>query len=166
MREDDMAVAAFAFRTDPSVQYETEGYERLLKQQAFEFVREHPTWYITSVVRRATLFVFPRIGRALFFQPTPEEQQAGFVNHSVGRGIMLAADLLLGLLFLAGIWLFRARWALLMALGIPYLFTLCTLAPFYVTGRNIANIYYVILLVAAAAAAYIFERSRPAAPAV
>jgi hypothetical protein len=39
----------------------------------------------------------------------------------------------------------------------PYLYTLLTLAPFYVAGRNIANVYFVVLMLAAVSLAHFWS---------
>ena len=156
LREDDEEIAKFASRLDSTVQFETEGYERALKEEALSFVSRDPVWYVASVAKRATVFVFPKIGRAVFFRET--QHVSGMLNKSLSTAVLLVVDGILGGLFLFGIWLTRKRWKELLVVMLPFLYTLFTLAPFYVAGRNIANVYFVVLMLAAVSLAYVWER--------
>jgi len=153
--DDDDAVVRFTHSIDSTVVYQTDAYELTLRRQAMELLRDRPIWYATTVVRRATLFVFPKLGRAVFFQPVPEEHKAGIINKSLAPAIPIVADVLLGGFFLAGLWMGRRRWKLLLLTGSPYFYTAITLAPIYITGRNIANVYYFVFLVGASAVEHI-----------
>jgi cation transport ATPase len=157
LREDDEEVAKFASRLDSTVQFETERYEQVLKKEALSFVSRDPLWYVTSVAKRATVVVFPKIGRAVFFQETLPQHVSGTLNKSLGTALLLVVDGMLGGLFLFGIWLRRKRWKELLVVMFPYLYTLLTLAPFYVAGRNIANVYFVVLMLAAVSLAYFWS---------
>ena len=103
------------------------------------------------------MVVFPKIGRAVFFQETQPQHISGTLNKSLGTALLLVVDGTLGGLFLFGIWLMRKRWKELLVVMFPYLYTLLTLAPFYVAGRNIANVYFVVLMLAAVSLAYFWS---------
>jgi hypothetical protein len=98
------------------------------------------------------VFVFPKIGRAVFFRET--QHVSGMLNKSLSITVLLVVDGILGGLFLLGIWLTRKRWKELLVVMFPYLYTLLTLAPFYVAGRNIANVYFVVLMFASVSLTY------------
>ncbi|MBI3577961.1 MAG: glycosyltransferase family 39 protein [Ignavibacteriales bacterium] len=160
LHEDDKEIAQLAYKLNPSVQFDTEQYEQTLKAEAVKFIREQPGWYASSVVRRAVVFVFPKAGRMLFFQDSPQQQATGFLNKSVSSYVLVLVDAAMSMLFLTGVWLTRDRWRLLLLLLLPYLFTWITLSPFYVTGRNIANVYFVVLLFASVGVMRVLERWR------
>lgn len=124
-------------------------------------IGDHPWWYVGSVMKRAAVFVFPKIGRDLFFQPQLPQHVTGTLNVSFNKVLLLLADGLLTGLFLAGIWFNRSRWKELLTIGYPYLYTLGTLAPFYLVGRNVMNVYFVVLLVASASLLHLLERYAP-----
>jgi len=157
LREDDEEVTKFASRLDSTVQFETERYEQALKKEALSFVSRDPLWYVASVAKRATVVVFPKIGRAVFFQETLPQHVSGTLNKSLSTALLLVVDGTLGGLFLFGIWLRRKRWKELLVVMFPYLYTLLTLAPFYVAGRNIANVYFVVLMLAAVSLAHFWS---------
>ena len=161
LRDDDETVIRFARSLDSTAVYETDHYEQVLKREAFRFIGDHPWWYVGSVMKRAAVFVFPKIGRDLFFQPQLPQHVTGTLNVSFSKVLLLLVDGLLTGLFLAGIWVTRSRWKELLAIGYPYLYTLGTLAPFYLVGRNIMNVYFVVLLVAAISLSHLWERYAP-----
>jgi hypothetical protein len=130
----------------------------VLKREAFKFIRDHPVWYAGSVAKRAFVFVFPKIGRDLFFQPQLPQYVIGTLNRSFGNSILMLADGLVTGLFLGGIWISRRRWRELLVVGYPYLYTLVTLAPFYLVGRNIMNVYFVVLLLASVSLTHLWSR--------
>ena len=148
LREDDTQIAMLAKKLDPTVEFETDRYEQVLKQEALKFVSEHPLWYAGSVLKRGLMIVFPKAGRKLFFQEPLPQHVSGTLNRSVNEALLIAADIFLGGLFLWGLWQIRGNVKKLAVLVHPYFFTLATLAPFYVTGRNIANVYFVVLIIA------------------
>jgi 4-amino-4-deoxy-L-arabinose transferase-like glycosyltransferase len=161
LRDDDETVFQFARTLDPDVQFDTEQYEQVLKAEAKKFVGAHPFWYAGSVVKRALVFVFPKIGRALFFQEPLPQHVVGTINLSFGKFFLLVFDGAMGVLCFIGIWLMRKRWRELLTLGGPYLYTLATLAPFYLAGRNIMNVYFVVLIMASVTLLHIWELFKP-----
>lgn len=161
LRDDDETIVRFAQSLDSTAQLGTNHYEHVLKLEALTFIREHPFWYAGSVVKRAAVFVFPKIGRELFFQPQLPQHVTGTLNLSFGKVVLLLVDGLLSGLFLAGIWISRVRWRELLVIGYPYVYTLVTLAPFYLAGRNIMNVYFVALLLASVSLVHFWERSAP-----
>jgi hypothetical protein len=161
LRDDDETVFHFARSLDPNVQFDTEQYEQVLKAEAKKFVGDHPFWYAGSVVKRSLVFVFPKIGRALFFQEPLPQHVVGAINLSFGKFYLLVFDGTMGALFFIGIWLTRKRWRELLTLGYPYLYTLATLAPFYLAGRNIMNVYFVVLLLSSVSIIAIWDRFQP-----
>jgi hypothetical protein len=76
----------------------------------------------------------------------------------VGIVVLLVADGIFAGLFLAGIWIARKRWRELLPLCYPYVYTLATLAPFYLVGRNIMNVYFVVLILGASALIHFWDR--------
>jgi len=166
LQDDDETVVRFAQSLDSTAQYETDHYEQVLKAEAFRFVREHPLWYAGSIVRRAAVFVAPKIGREIFFQPLLPKHVSGTLNRSFSKIVLLIVDALLTVLFLAGIWLTRKRWKDLLLVGYPYLYTLATLAPFYLVGRNIMNVYFVVLILASVSLSRLWDRFRPASSSI
>ena len=164
LQDDDETIVRFAQSLDSTAERQTIAYEQVLKAEAYKFVREHPLWYATSIVRRAIVFVAPKIGREIFFQPLLPKHLTGTLNVSVSKIALLASDLLLTGLFLVGVWLTRSRWRDLLVVGYPYLYTLATLAPFYLVGRNIMNVYFVVMIFASVALSSLWDRFRPASP--
>ena len=162
LQDDDETIVRFAQSLDSTAQRQTIAYEQVLKEKAYTFIREHPVWYATSIVRRAIVFVFPKVGREIFFQPLLPKHVAGTLNLSVSKIALLAVDGLMTCLFLAGIWFSRSRWRDLLVVGYPYLYTLATLAPFYLVGRNIMNVYFVVLILASVALSSLWDRISPA----
>jgi hypothetical protein len=132
-----------------------------LKQEAMKLLQEHPLWYAGSVAKRAAVFVFPKIGRELFFQPQLPQHITGTMNTSFGKVFLLILDGLLTGLFFAGIWIARKQWKDLVVICYPYLYTLISLAPFYLAGRNIMNVYFVVLLLASVALVHLWTRVLP-----
>jgi 4-amino-4-deoxy-L-arabinose transferase-like glycosyltransferase len=158
LQDDDATIIAFAARSDSTAKIGGDKYEQVLKRKAQDVWRDHPGWYALSVAKRSTLFVFPKTGRAIFFQETLQQHVTGFLNRSIGTAFVLSIDVLFGVLFLVGVWMARHRWRSLLLLLIPFLYTVGTLAPFYVTGRNIANVYFTVLVLVAFAATELLER--------
>ena len=83
------------------------------------------------------------------------------MNVSFGKVILLLIDGILSGLFFAGLWITRKEWKNLLVVCYPYLYTLVSLAPFYLAGRNIMNVYFVVLLFASAAMVHIWNRMIP-----
>jgi len=164
LREDDQEIVRFAQSFDSTARLDTDHYEQVLKREALTYINEHPLLYAESVVKRGLVFVFPKIGRELFFQPQHPQQVTGVLNLSVGKVVLLVADGVFAGLFLAGIWIARKRWRELLPLCYPYAYTLATLAPFYLVGRNIMNVYFVVLMLGASALVYFWDRYRPGMP--
>jgi 4-amino-4-deoxy-L-arabinose transferase-like glycosyltransferase len=158
VRDDDETVVRFAQSIDSTAQLDTDHYEQVLKQEAVKLLREHPLWYAGSVAKRAVVFVFPKIGRELFFQPQLPQHITGTMNVSFGKAFLLIVDGGLTGLFFAGIWITRKRWKDLLVVCYPYLYTLVSLAPFYLAGRNIMNVYFVVLLLASVALIHLWNR--------
>ena len=161
VRDDDDDIVRFAQSLDSTARLDTDHYEQVLKQEAKKFVQDHPLWYAGSVAKRAVVFVSPKIGRELFFQPQLPQHITGTINVSFGKVFLLVVDGLLTGLFFAGIWITRKRWKDLLVIGYPYLYTLVSLAPFYLAGRNIMNVYFVVLLFASVAIAHFWSRLLP-----
>jgi 4-amino-4-deoxy-L-arabinose transferase-like glycosyltransferase len=161
VRDDDQTIVRFAQAIDSTAQLDTDHYEQVLKQKALTFVGEHPLWYAGSVAKRAAVFVFPKIGRELFFQPQLPQHVTGTMNVTFGKAVLVLLDGCVSGLFLAGIWISRRRWKELLVLGYAYLYTLVTLAPFYLAGRNIMNVYFVVLLLASVALVHIWHQLIP-----
>ncbi len=161
VRDDDETVIRFARSLDSTARYETDHYEQVLKREAFTFVGTHPFLYAGSVLKRGAVFVFPKIGRELFFQPQLPQHVSGTLNLSFGKIVLMMIDGLFTGSFLAGIWLTRKRWRDLIIVCYPYLYTLLTLAPFYLVGRNIMNVYFVVLILGSVTLAHIWERFKP-----
>ncbi|TSA19556.1 hypothetical protein D4R75_08855 [bacterium] len=110
LREDDEAIVRFAQSIDSTARLDTEHYEQVLKREALTYVSQHPFAYAGSVVKRAVVFVFPKIGRELFFQPQLPQHVTGTMNLSVGKALLMIVDGIFSALFLAGIWMTRKRW--------------------------------------------------------
>jgi 4-amino-4-deoxy-L-arabinose transferase-like glycosyltransferase len=165
VRDDDETIVRFARSLDSTATLGTDHYEEVLKAEARVLVEEHPFWYVGSVIKRGIVFVFPKIGREIFFQPQLPQHVTGTMNLSFGKVILLILDGLLTGLFLAGIWLTRNDWKNLLTLSYPYLYTLISLAPFYLAGRNIMNVYFVVLLFASAAIVHFWSLAYPTAKA-
>jgi 4-amino-4-deoxy-L-arabinose transferase-like glycosyltransferase len=160
LRDDDNTIIRFARSLDSTALYETDNYEQVLKKEAFRFIGEHPGWYAGSILKRAAVFVAPKVGREVFFQPTLPQHVSGTLNLSFSKIGLLAIDAVFTLFFLAGVWLMRTRWKDLLVLGYPYIYTLVTLAPFYLVGRNIMNVYFVVLLLISSAVVHLWDRYR------
>ena len=160
LRDDDNTIIRFARSLDSTALYETDNYEQVLKKEAFRFIGERPGWYAGSILKRAAVFVAPKVGREIFFQPTLPQHVSGTLNLSFSKIGLLAIDAVFTLLFLAGVWLMRTRWKDLLVLGYPYIYTLVTLAPFYLVGRNIMNVYFVVLLLTSSAVVHLWDRYR------
>jgi 4-amino-4-deoxy-L-arabinose transferase-like glycosyltransferase len=161
VRDDDDDIVRFAQSIDSTARLDTDHYEQVLKQEAKKLVQEHPLWYVGSVAKRAVVFVSPKIGRELFFQPQLPQHVIGTMNVSFGKVFLLVLDGLLTGLFFAGIWITRKRWKDLLVIGYPYLYTLISLAPFYLAGRNIMNVYFVVLLLSSVALVHFWTRLFP-----
>jgi 4-amino-4-deoxy-L-arabinose transferase-like glycosyltransferase len=159
VKEEDTDIARFALTLDPSAKFETEQYEQALRGEAVKLVTQHPGWYATSVARRAFFFLFPKIGRELFFQQVPEQNKVGVINTAFPPWLPMLFEALITVLFLFGCWVVRREWKMLLLILAPYVFTLCSLAPFYVTGRNIANVYFVVLLLASVGMVWLWGRT-------
>ncbi len=148
--EDDQHIAEYFRKKDSTAVYGTDAYERVLKERAWEILKNKPLWYGSTVLRRAAVIILPKIGRAIFFQSSNREETTGLHNQTLAGWVLLLIDgILAGGLFY-GVWVFRHSWKILLLLGLPLLYTIVTLAPMYVVGRNILNVYFVTLLVAAA----------------
>ena len=160
LRDDDNTIIRFARSLDSTALYETDNYEQVLKKEDFRFIGERPGWYAGSILKRAAVFVAPKVGREIFFQPTLPQHVSGTLNLSFSKIGLLAIDAVFTLLFLAGVWLMRTRWKDLLVLGYPYIYTLVTLAPFYLVGRNIMNVYFVVLLLTSSAVVHLWDRYR------
>jgi len=111
-------------------------------------------------VKRGVVFVFPKIGRELFFQPQLPQHVTGMLNLSFARMVLLLVDGVFTGSFLIGLWLMRKRWKDLAIVCYPYVYTLVTLAPFYLVGRNIMNVYFVVIIVGAVAISMAWEKFR------
>ena len=83
------------------------------------------------------------------------------MNVSFGKAFLLVVDGILTGLFFAGIWITRKRSKDLLVICYPYYYTLVSLAPFYLTGRNIMNVYFVVLLLASVAIGHVWSRLLP-----
>ncbi len=158
--ENDQKIFEFAKSLDPQVQFDSPGYEQVLKTKAFELFRDHPFFYMSTVVRRAIVIAFPRIGRGLLMRSPPQAERIGALNRlgHLGEMVLMLADLGIGVLFVIGIWVTRKKVSTLVAVILPFLYTLVTLAPFYVTGRNIANSYCSEIVLASLGLLFIIER--------
>lgn len=141
--EDDVKIYEFGKSLDSTITFNSDSYERVLKKKAMEMLREHPFFYVTTIIRRAVVITFPRLGRELFVQEQLGKIRTGAINQTgtAGKWLFIVIDACLGTLFLYGMWLHRSKFSTLAILLIPFLYTLATLSPFYVTGRNIANAY-------------------------
>ena len=164
VRDDDETIIRFARSLDSTAQYETDYYEQVLKREAVTYIGQHPLEYAGSVLKRGVVFVFPKIGREVFFQPQLPQHVTGMLNLSVAKLALMIVDGLFTGCFLAGIWLARRRWRELAVICYPYLYTLLTLAPFYLVGRNIMNVYFVVLILASYTLSQIWDRFRPSSP--
>ena len=159
--DDDETIVRFAQSVDSTAQPNTDKYEQVLKHEAMRLIRDHPWWCAESVAKRGVVFLFPKIGRELFFQPQLPQHVSGTLNLSFGKALLMIIDGLLTGLFLAGLWISRGRWKDDLVVCYPYLYTLVSLAPFYLAGRNIMNVYFVVLIFASAAALHLWERIHP-----
>ncbi|HTY36638.1 MAG TPA: glycosyltransferase family 39 protein [Bacteroidota bacterium] len=160
VQDDDETIIRFAHSLDSTAQYETDYYEQVLKREAIRYVSDHPLMYAGSVVKRGVVFVFPKIGRELFFQPQLPQHVTGMLNLSFARMVLLLVDGVFTGSFLIGLWLMRKRWKDLAIVCYPYVYTLVTLAPFYLVGRNIMNVYFVVILGGAVAISMAWEKFR------
>jgi 4-amino-4-deoxy-L-arabinose transferase-like glycosyltransferase len=161
VRDDDETIVRFAQSIDSTARLDTDHYEQVLKREAMKLLQEHFLWYAGSVAKRAVVFVFPKIGRELFFQPQLPQHITGTMNISFGKVFLLVIDGLLTGLFFAGIWITRKQWKDLLVICYPYLYTLISLAPFYLAGRNIMNVYFVVLMLASVAIVHFWSRMIP-----
>ena len=102
LRDNDDVVVGFARSIDSTARLDTDHYEQVLKQKAVSFIGEHPLWYAGSVLKRGMVFIFPKIGRELFFQPQLPQHVTGTLNLAFGKIVLMVADGMLSGLFLAG----------------------------------------------------------------
>ncbi len=158
MIEDDQYVSAYFHRLDSTAVYGTPRYEVVLRQQAMKFIDEHPVWYGGTILERAGVILAPKIGRELFFQKTSIRSDTGILNQRVSILLLLGADGIMVVGLFWGIWLARARIKILLVLTLPLLYTLATLSPFYVVGRNIMNVYFVTLIFVSMSFVWLGER--------
>ncbi|MFZ1080501.1 MAG: glycosyltransferase family 39 protein [Candidatus Kryptoniota bacterium] len=158
--EDDKKIFDFAKSIDPQVEFDTPEYEQVLKKKAFELLRDHPLFYVATVVRRAVVIAFPRFGRALLMQKTPQVERIGALNQvgHLGETALMLVDFGIGALFVVGVWIQKKKVESLVIVVLPFLYTLVTLAPFYVTGRNIANSYCSEIIVASVGLVFVAEK--------
>lgn len=161
--EDDGKIFQFAKTLDSTVVFTTPHYEETLKKAAISFVRQNPLWYLSSVLRRAFAITFPKLGRALFFQPV-SGNITGFLNNIVNMDFLILVDTLIVLLACLGIWLWRLRWRMVTLILLPYFYTLITLSPLVFQGRNLYNFYPVVLLLAAASLSRLWNLFRQSSP--
>jgi hypothetical protein len=161
VQDDDETIVRFAQSVDSTAKLDTDHYEQVLKEKAKVLLRDHPLWYAGSVIKRGIVFVFPKIGRELFFQPQLPQHVTGTMNVSFGKALVLVLDGLLTGLFFAGIWFARKQWKDVLLICYPYIYTLISLAPFYLAGRNIMNVYFVVLLFASLAAVRLWSTTVP-----
>jgi hypothetical protein len=157
MIEDDLYISTYFHRLDTAAVYGTPHYELFLKQQALAFVEQHPLWYASTVVRRAGMIVAPKIGRELFFQQSSIKSDTGILNRKMSVLALIAVDGVMVVAFAGGLVLSRKKKIILTIVLLPFLYTLVTLAPFYVVGRNIMNIYFVTILFASLTGAWFWE---------
>jgi hypothetical protein len=161
MIENDHFVSAYFQRLDSTAVYGTPRYEQVLRQEAMRFIAEHPFWYAGTIVGRAGVILAPKIGRELFFQSTSIRSDTGILNQKVSILPLLAVDGLMAAGLLMGLWLSRREKKTLLIVALPLLYTLATLSPFYVVGRNIMNVYFVTILFASVSAIWLWERRSP-----
>jgi hypothetical protein len=159
MIENDHFVSAYFQRLDPTAVYGTPRYEQVLRQEAVKYIAEHPFWYAGTIVERAGVILAPKIGRELFFQSTSIKSDTGILNQKVSILPLLAIDAVMVAGLFLGLWLSRHKITTVIIVALPLLYTLATLAPFYVVGRNIMNIYFVTLLCASVAIIWLWEKS-------
>ncbi len=162
--ENDQVVSSYFHNLDSTAVYGTPRYEKVLRAEAFKFIGEHPFWYAGTVVGRAGVILSPKIGRELFFQNTSIKTDTGILNRNISILPLLFVDGLMTAGLFAGIWLTRRQPKTLLIVTLPLLYTLATLAPFYVVGRNIMNTYFVTILFAALSAEWLWERRRGRPP--
>ena len=158
MIEDDQYISNYFRQLDSTAVYGTPRYEEVLRREALVLVQEHPLWYASTVVRRAGVILAPKIGRELFFQKTSIKADTGILNQKVSKMALLALDGLMVAGLLWGAWLVRLNWRILIIVSLPLSYTLVTLAPFYVVGRNIMNVYFVTLLFASISAVWLWQK--------
>lgn len=158
--ENDQKIFEFAKSIDPQIQFDSPEYEQVLKKEAFELFRDHPFFYMTTVLRRGIVIAFPRIGRALLMRAPPQAEQIGALNRLgyFGEIALMLVDLGIGALFILGMWIKRKELSTLVVVVLPFLYTLVTLAPFYVTGRNIANSYCSEIIFASLGFMFVIQR--------
>ncbi len=161
VEEDDQKIFEFAKSINPQVQFDSPEYEQVLKKEAFELLQNHAFFYVTTIVRRSIVIAFPRIGRTLLMRAPPGSEQIGTLNHLgyFGEIALMLVDLAIGILFVVGIWITRKKIAAFVVVILPFLYTLATLAPFYVTGRNIANSYCSEVIFASLGLIFVIEKT-------
>jgi hypothetical protein len=159
--EDDVKIYEFGKSLDSTITFNSDSYEQVLKKKAMELLREHPFFYATTIVRRGAVVIFPRLGREVFFQRQLNEGKTGAMNQTgaAGKWLLIVIDGCLGALFLYGVWLKRSEFSTLAILIIPFVYTIATLSPFYVTGRNIANAYCSEIIFASAGLVFIVQHT-------
>jgi hypothetical protein len=158
--EDDAQIARVFGARDSTAIYGTPRYEQVLRRYAKELIAAEPLWYAATVVKRAIVIVAPKIGRELFFRSPSRSNQTGLLNQNVSRTVLMIVDGLFVAGLLAGVWLLRRRWKVVLVAVLPLAYTIATLAPFYVVGRNIMNVYFVTLLFASVAFVHVVDRTR------
>lgn len=121
-----------------SIIYNHIRYEEILKPRVKEIICEYPLWYIGTVIKRATIILFP-----------------GFYYHQGGIFKYLPQSNLLllllqtilfiwSLLFLFGSYVgVRKYYWLYIALLLPYIYTIITISPYFVQGRAMSHIYFI-----------------------
>ncbi len=158
MKESDEFIVKYFQQRYPSAHYGTPEYEDVLKDKALKLLSEHPWWYASTVFRRAAVIISPKIGRETFFEDSSRPTNTGILNVGLSRWILLLIDGLMVATLLTGFWLCRKKWRLALLVALPLVYTLLTLSPFYVVGRNIMNIYFVTLIFAAVSFDFLIQK--------
>lgn len=160
MKENDEYIAQYFEERHPGIRYGRPEYEEALKGEAMKFLRDHPVWYAGTILKRALVILAPKIGRALFFQPSSDKPTTGLLNAGFQEWVLMIIDGLFFVGMLGGVWLSRRKGKMILPVALPLLYTLATLSPFYVVGRNIMNAYFVTLLFSSVTTFWVLEHRR------
>jgi len=154
----DQSVFALYNRLSGKTDYNSQESEAVLESAALTYIRDHPIECLVNVARRSVMIIFPKnywgpwadqlhprykeslllLARSPFefVRDYPVTAILGVVGR-IMDWLLLPTGMLLGIL---GLWKRPQVIALL-----PFLYTLVSLAPLYVTPRNTTNAYAAIL---------------------
>ncbi|HYR89155.1 MAG TPA: hypothetical protein VE422_34080 [Terriglobia bacterium] len=154
----DQSVYALYHRLSGKTNYNSQESDAVLASAALNYLRDHPGHYMMSVPKRGFGIVFPKN----YWGPWADEFHPHYrdllqtfarspfefaLNYPVTAFLGVAGRIMDWLVLPIGaIWGILALWKRPQAVVfLPFLYTLATLAPVYVTPRNTTNAYAAIL---------------------